>query len=105
MNTRLFLVCLKKQKQQTVKNNIGILNVFVRMFEIVNALTNSSRRICLRNKNFTSLNLLNRNLLSYPATTYTCIYFKTLFTKNSSSQVSVEVFKVSVVRLIRSLVT
>ena len=49
----------------------------MRIFEIVNALTNSSRRIQLRNKNFASQ---NSNLLSYSARIISV--FRVLFTKN-----------------------
>ena len=66
---------------------------FVRMFEILKALTNSSQRISLCNKNVASV---IRILLSFTAHT---LRFKVFFSKNTTSQVSVDGFKVSVARL------
>ena len=81
--TRLFFVCLKSLK----------------LFKIHKALTDSSRCIELSNKNFASVIL---NLLSFSAPVFR---FKVFFTKNTTSQGSVDGFKVSVVHLIGSLIT
>ena len=62
------------------------------LFEIIKALTNSSQCILLC-KNFSSLIC---NLLSFSAATF---HFEVFFTKNTTLQVSVDGFKVSVVRL------
>ena len=67
--------------------------LFVRMFEILKALPNYSQHISLRNKNFASV---IRNLLPFSAQKFR---FEVFFTKNTNSQVSVDGFKVSVVRL------
>ena len=87
MNTRLFLLCLKHSNYKLEQINIGKLIVFVCMFEIVNALTNSSRRIKLRNKNFASLNGV---VCFHIQHVHFC--FEVLFTKNYILQVSVEGF-------------
>ena len=81
--TSVFSLFLESRSNYKLEqNNIGKeLIVLVRMFEIVNVLTNSS----LRNKNFASL---NSNLLGSAHN----FWFEVLFTKNYISQVSVEGF-------------
>ena len=63
------------------------------MFEILKALTHSSRRIWLSNENFAPV---VRYLLSFSAPAFG---FEVFFFKNTTSQVSVDGFKVSVIRL------
>ena len=60
--------------------------VFVQMFKIVNVLTNSSQRISLCNNNL--LAWISK-IVIYFAIQLVYFRFKALFTKNSTSQVSV----------------
>ena len=79
--------CLKSLNPYKLgQNNIGKWIVFVCMFEILKALINYSLRILLCNKNFASV---IRYLLSFSAHTFR---FEVFFTKNPTSQVSVEGF-------------
>ena len=65
----------------------------MRLFEILRAPNNSSKRIHECNKNFA---YAIRNLLSFSAA---AIHFEVFFSKNTTSHVSVVGFKVPVVRL------
>ena len=97
MNTTLFLVCLKSLKLQTgTKIIFGNLIIFVRLFEIANALANFPQRIWLRNRNFL---IKSPKIVIYFHVQHFHSRFSALFTKNSTWQVSVVGFKVSIVRL------
>ena len=95
--TRLFFVCLKSLKLHLGQNILENGLFLERMFKILKTLTNSSRRILLSNKNFASV---IRNFLSFSAPTFS---FEVFFTKSTASQVSVDSFKVSVVRCVREV--
>ena len=66
---------------------------FVRLFETLKALTNSSQCTLLCGKKFASV---IRNLLSFSAATF---HFEVFFNKNTTLQVSFDGFKVSFVCL------